>query len=85
MELRLHTLAERPELEASADEMPTTWEEFMTHDLCAGFYFSGLDRFADHVIYGVSDAAPHVVIAQAFSIPFVPDAHGRGSELPRHG
>ncbi|MCU1388215.1 MAG: hypothetical protein JWL72_1553 [Ilumatobacteraceae bacterium] len=85
MELRLHTLAERPDLEASADDMPTTWEEYMTHDLCAGFYFSGLDRFAEHVIYGVSDEAPDVVIAKAFSIPFVLEAGGRRPDLPMDG
>ena len=87
MALSVHQLAERPDLEASMLEIGNlgVWPEFMLWDATAGLYFGHLDWWPEYVLVAVDDD-PNVVVARAFSIPFVMDGEARGRrELPDGG
>ncbi|MVO85931.1 N-acetyltransferase [Streptomyces sp. p1417] len=83
MNLKITTLAERPELTGAMWAMPDTWAEFVQYDLVA---WSHMVRIAvewpEYVLIATDDAGR--VVARAFSVPFALRAEGRG-ELPDGG
>ncbi|MFF1267871.1 N-acetyltransferase [Streptomyces anulatus] len=83
MELKITTLAERPELAGALDRMPDTWPEFILEDLVGWANFPRIAvEFPQYVL--VATDPEGAVVARAFSVPFVLDAPGRG-ELPVGG
>ncbi|SCF96227.1 hypothetical protein GA0115255_113145 [Streptomyces sp. Ncost-T6T-2b] len=83
MELSITTLAERPELAGALDGMPDTWPEFVLEDIVGWANFARIAvEFPQYVL--VATDPEGVVVARAYSVPFVLDAPGRG-ELPVGG
>ncbi|MEV7277984.1 N-acetyltransferase [Streptomyces sp. NPDC093111] len=83
MELRITTLAERPELEGALWGMKDLWPEFMMYDP-VGWANMGqiVTAFPEYVL--VATDSDGKVVARAFSVPFQLQAKGRG-ELPGTG
>ncbi|MGA4841449.1 N-acetyltransferase [Streptomyces sp. G45] len=83
MDLKITTLAERPELQGPMWAMADTWAAFMEHDPVA---WSLMGRIAadlpDYVLVATDERGR--VVARAFSVPFALGADGRG-ELPDGG
>ncbi len=88
MPISIHSLADRPELAAGlwARELMAAWPAFMLEDPIASLYFSSgfLERFHRYVLVAVDDDQPGVVLARAFSAPFVFGGPGR-ERLPGGG
>ncbi len=70
MALTVYRLAERPDLEASMNEIGDlgVWPEFMLWDATAPLYFGHLDWWSEYVLVAVDDD-PNVVVARGFSVP----------------
>lgn len=76
----ISVLGDRPDLVDAFWDMESSWPEFMRHDPIGGLYYSNLEaRFADFALVARDEAG--VVVAAAYSIPFVID----GPELPDNG
>jgi GNAT superfamily N-acetyltransferase len=87
MRLMTYTLAERPDLgESGWRALDAEWPAFM-HLAPVGALFYGLERFAEHVLLGVTRTDPDTVVARAASVPFrLPrDSRGAPWELPDDG
>ncbi|MFJ4125081.1 N-acetyltransferase [[Kitasatospora] papulosa] len=83
MDLKITTLAERPELAGALDRMPVTWPGFVLEDLVGWAYFPRIA--ADLPEYVLVATGPDGgVVARGYSVPFALGAHGRGS-LPASG
>lgn len=83
MELKITTLAARPELAGPMQEMPETWPEFVLEDLVGWANFPRLA--VDFPEYALVATDPDgAVAARAYSVPFALHAPGRG-ELPEGG
>jgi GNAT superfamily N-acetyltransferase len=79
VDLHIYTLAERPELARRRRELDAEWPRFMHNDP-TGLFFH-LDAYAEHTLFGVTDADPERLVARASSVPFrLADA-----ELPDDG
>jgi GNAT superfamily N-acetyltransferase len=83
--LQIVTMAARPELDPLSASMPDTWPEFMRWDHVAAFYFNALENWSEFVLFAVDDGAPDVVLAKAYSIPFVMSLDDRRQALPPDG
>jgi GNAT superfamily N-acetyltransferase len=68
VKLRIFTLAERPELAARRRELDAEWPRFL-HSDPTGLFFH-LDAYAEHTLFGVTDADPDRLVARASSVPF---------------
>ncbi len=77
MELKVSSLAERPEMHRPVVEMPDTWPELMQHDFTGNAHY---DRIAtelpEHVLFAEDERGE--VVAHAYSVPFALTAPGRG-------
>ncbi|MDH2425300.1 N-acetyltransferase [Sphaerisporangium sp. TRM90804] len=82
MDLHITTLAERPELAPELWRMPDTWPVFMKEDPAADLYYPvAATRYAEYTLVATDPADPGVLVARAFSVPFVLG----GDELPDDG
>ena len=85
MELKVSSLAERPEMYRRVVEMPDAWPELMQHDFTGNAHY---DRIAtelpEHVLFAEDERGE--IVAHAYSVPFALAAEGRGGgELPARG
>ncbi|MEU8176347.1 N-acetyltransferase [Microbispora hainanensis] len=72
MDLRITTLAERPELEPQMWSMPHSWPAFMNQDPAANLFYPVVaGQYAKFALVAVDRAAPDVIVARAFFVPFV--------------
>ncbi|WP_175407157.1 N-acetyltransferase [Streptomyces sp. TRM64462] len=83
MELRITSLAERPDLLDAVWEMPHTWPEFMRHDPVADVAYDWMVSEIPEYVQVALDTEG-AVVARSFSVPFALDAEGRGA-LPAKG
>ncbi|TGZ09512.1 N-acetyltransferase [Streptomyces rhizosphaericola] len=82
-DLRITTLAERPELAQALDRMPDTWPEFVLEDVVGWANFPRIAaEFPEFVL--VATGPDGSVAARAYSVPFELNAPGRG-KLPVGG
>ncbi|MFH8990956.1 N-acetyltransferase [Streptomyces sp. NPDC017940] len=83
MNLKITTLAERPELNGPMWAMPDTWAEFVQYDLVAWSHMMRIPvEWPEYVLVATDEAGQ--VVARALSVPFALRAPGRG-ELPDGG
>lgn len=83
MELKITTLAERPDLRGELWRMPDTWPAFVLEDpVGTSCYLRIATSFPEYVL--VATDASDRLVARAFGVPFVLGADGRGS-LPDRG
>ncbi|WP_149179895.1 N-acetyltransferase [Streptomyces sp. TRM49041] len=83
MDLKISTLAERPELVDAMWRMPNLWPEFMLHDPVSDIAYDWMvGEIPEHVQVAVDGDG--VVVARSFSVPFALAAEGRGA-LPAKG
>jgi GNAT superfamily N-acetyltransferase len=83
MELKVSSLAERPEMHERVVEMASSWPEFVLEDPVGAFQYSRIaTELPQHVLFAEDERGE--VVAQAHSVPFVLAAEGRG-ELPALG
>ncbi|MFE4689502.1 N-acetyltransferase [Streptomyces sp. NPDC056749] len=83
MDLKITTLAERPELAGALDGMPVTWPGFVLEDLVGWANFPRIAAdFPEYVL--VATGPDGAVVARGYSVPFALGVHGRGS-LPASG
>ncbi|NUS81125.1 MAG: N-acetyltransferase, partial [Streptomyces sp.] len=83
MELRVSSLAERPDDLERAVGMADSWPEFVTRDLVGDYHYGRIAReFPAYVLFAEDERGE--VVATGFSVPFALGAEGRG-ELPARG
>ncbi|TGB03409.1 N-acetyltransferase [Streptomyces sp. MZ04] len=83
MDLKITTLAERPELMSPLWQMEETWPEFIGNDPIAWSMIGRIVKdLPDYVLVATDEQGG--VVARAFSVPFALRADGRG-ELPDGG
>ncbi|MCZ0979895.1 N-acetyltransferase [Streptomyces diastatochromogenes] len=83
MDIRVTTLAERPELEGAMWSMKDLWPEFVMYDPVGWANMGRIVReFPEYVL--VATDAGGAVVARGFSVPFRLDEEDRG-ELPARG
>jgi GNAT superfamily N-acetyltransferase len=68
VDLKIFTVAERPELARRRRELDAEWPRFLHYDP-TGLFFH-LDAYAEHTLFGVIDAEPDMLVARASSVPF---------------
>jgi GNAT superfamily N-acetyltransferase len=87
MTVTVHSLADRPDLAASAEAIgPLVWPEFMFFDPTGELYFSRLEHYAEYVVVAEDDAEPGTAIARGCSVPFAMESGtGPRGELPVDG
>ncbi len=83
MELKISTLAERPEMLERVVDMADTWPEFVIQDLVGNAHYSRIARELPEYVQFAEDENGEVV-AHAHSVPFALAAEGRG-RLPVRG
>ncbi|QES42041.1 N-acetyltransferase [Streptomyces venezuelae] len=85
MNLKITTLAERPELTDPLWNMAEDWPEFILHDP-VGWSLIGriVKELPEYVLVATDEDAPGKVVARAFSVPFALRDRGAG-ELPDGG
>ncbi|MFC5217671.1 N-acetyltransferase [Streptomyces coerulescens] len=83
MELKVSSLAERPEMLEAVLEMPDTWPEFVIQDPVGNAHYARIPReFPEYALFAEDERGE--VVAHAFSVPFALDAEDRG-RLPARG
>ncbi|MFF3845579.1 N-acetyltransferase [Streptomyces sp. NPDC002328] len=83
MELKVSSIAERPEMIGPMFDMPDSWPEFVTQDLVGNAHYGRIPvEFPQYVLFAEDERGE--ILAHAFSVPFVLGAEGRG-ELPARG
>jgi GNAT superfamily N-acetyltransferase len=83
MELKVSSLAERPEMLGPVRDMPDTWAEFTTQDPVGDSHYGRIPtEFPEYVLFAEDERGE--VVAHAYSVPFRLAAEGRG-ELPARG
>ncbi|MGW1100215.1 N-acetyltransferase [Streptomyces sp. NPDC002455] len=83
MDLKITTLAERPELAGALGEMPDTWPAFVLEDLVGWANFPRIaTEFPEFVLVATDPGG--AVAARGYSVPFALEAPGRG-RLPEGG
>lgn len=83
MELKISSLAERPEMLDRVMEMPDTWHQFTTQDPVGNAHYGRIPRELPQYALFAEDERGEVV-AHAYSVPFALAAEGRGL-LPARG
>ncbi|WP_330288521.1 GNAT family N-acetyltransferase [Streptomyces sp. NBC_00576] len=85
MELKVSSLAERPEMYRQVIEMPDSWPELMQHDFTGNAHYDRIAReLPEYVLFAEDERGE--VVAHAYSVPFALAAEGRGGgELPARG
>ena len=83
MELKVWSLAERPEMLQRVLAMPDTWPEFVVQDPVGNAHYARIPReFPEYALFAEDERG--AVVAHAFSVPFALAAEGRG-RLPARG
>ncbi|GIH68589.1 GNAT family N-acetyltransferase [Sphaerimonospora thailandensis] len=83
MDMKITTLAERPELRGPLWEMPDDWPVFVLNDPVGWAYFGQLaDAFPEFTLVATDEGGE--VVARAHAVPFQLGAPGRG-KLPPTG
>ncbi|NUP16663.1 MAG: N-acetyltransferase [Streptomyces sp.] len=83
MELKVSSLAERPEMLERVVDMANTWPEFVVQDLVGNAHYGRIAReLPEYVLFAEDETGE--VVAHAYSVPFVLAAEGRG-RLPARG
>ena len=83
MELKVSSLAERPDDLERAVGMADSWPEFVTRDLVGDYHYGRIAReFPAYVLFAEDERGE--VVATGFSVPFALHAEERG-ELPARG
>jgi GNAT superfamily N-acetyltransferase len=89
MNLKITTLAERPELEEFIwdEAFSQTWSEFMHHNPTENQYFSPkrFARYFEYIMVAFKPDQPEKILARSFSVPFALDARLQRHELPDGG
>jgi GNAT superfamily N-acetyltransferase len=71
MDLRVVSVAERPDLAKMLDEFPSAWPTFMYHDPLAGLLYTHADGvFAEFCLLAFDPDRPNRPVAKAYSAPF---------------
>ncbi|MGW1956304.1 N-acetyltransferase [Streptomyces sp. NPDC001920] len=83
MELKMSSLADRPEMLDRVIEMTDSWPEFMGQDLVGNAHYGRIPRELPQYVLFAEDERGEVV-AHAYSVPFALAAEGRG-RLPARG
>ncbi|MFD9433774.1 N-acetyltransferase [Streptomyces sp. NPDC060002] len=83
MELKVSSLADRPDMLGPVQDMPDTWPEFATQDLVGNAHYGRIPvEFPEYVLFAQDERGQ--VVAHAYSVPFALHADGRGG-LPARG
>lgn len=83
MELKVSSLAERPEMRERVLGMANSWPEFVTQDPVGNAHYGRIsDELPEYVLFAEDERGE--VVAHAHSVPFALHAEGRG-ELPARG
>ncbi|MEU0073173.1 N-acetyltransferase [Streptomyces sp. NPDC006332] len=83
MELKVSSLAERPDMYERVNAMASSWPEFVSQDAVADSHFGRIaTELPQHVLFAEDERGE--VVAQAHSVPFALDVEGR-RELPARG
>lgn len=83
MELKVSSIAERPEMLGPVFDMPDSWPEFAAQDLVGNAHYGRIPvEFPEYVLFAEDERGE--VLAHAFSVPFALEGEGRG-ELPARG
>ncbi|MFF4502555.1 GNAT family N-acetyltransferase [Streptomyces sp. NPDC001401] len=83
MELKVSSLAARPEMLRPVLDMPDSWAEFTTRDPVGDSHYGRIPtEFPQHVLFAEDERGE--VVAHAYSVPFRLAGEGRG-ELPARG
>ncbi|MFF3331494.1 N-acetyltransferase [Streptomyces sp. NPDC002888] len=83
MELKVSSLAERPEALERVVGMADNWPEFTVQDLVGNAHYGRIPvELPEHVLFAEDERGE--VVAHAYSVPFSLAAEGRG-ELPARG
>ncbi|MFI1442403.1 GNAT family N-acetyltransferase [Streptomyces fructofermentans] len=81
MELKVASLAERPEMHGRVTGMADTWPEFLRNDLVGNAHYARIAaELPEYVLFAENERGE--VVAHAYSVPF---ALGAGGELPARG
>jgi GNAT superfamily N-acetyltransferase len=85
MDLRIASLAERPDLEPVFEDLPGSWPEFMYHDIVSATLFEPLLRaHPDMNLIAVDPGDPRRPVARACAVPYGWPG-GPGDGLPDGG
>ncbi|MFF5440651.1 N-acetyltransferase [Streptomyces achromogenes] len=83
MDIKVSSLAERPDRLPAVFGMPDTWPEFVTNDLVGATHYGRIPtELPDYALFAEDEDGR--VVAHAYSVPFALDAPGRGT-LPARG
>jgi GNAT superfamily N-acetyltransferase len=83
MELKVSSLAERPEMLERVVQMANTWPEFAVQDLVGDAHYGRIPReLPEYALFAEDEHGE--VVAHAYSVPFALAAEGRG-RLPARG
>lgn len=84
MELKIVSLAERPDLLDALWAMPSLWPEFMGRDLVSNLGYAWMAaEIPEYVSLALDEDGQ--VVARSFSVPFALGAEGRDGVLPERG
>ncbi|MCT9080031.1 N-acetyltransferase [Streptomyces fulvoviolaceus] len=83
MELKVSSLAERPDMRERVLDMANSWPEFVTEDPVGNAHYGRISgELPEYVLFAEDEQGE--IVAHAHSVPFALDAEGRG-ELPARG
>lgn len=85
VDIRITTLAERPELTDALWGMADSWPEFATQDSLAWLLYPRMVAELPEYVFVATDEVTGEVVAKAFSVPFALHAAGRDGQLPAQG
>ncbi|MYU28797.1 GNAT family N-acetyltransferase [Streptomyces sp. FBKL.4005] len=83
MDIKVSSLAERPDRLPEVLGMPDTWPEFVTNDLVGNTHYGRIPtELPDYALFAEDEDGQ--VVAHAYSVPFALDVEGRRT-LPARG
>ncbi|MEU7088156.1 GNAT family N-acetyltransferase [Streptomyces achromogenes] len=83
MDIKVSSLAERPDRLPAVFDMPDTWPEFVTNDPVGATHYGRIPtELPEYALFAEDEDGR--VVAHAYSVPFALDAPGRGT-LPARG
>lgn len=83
MELKVSSLAERPDMRERVLDMANSWPEFVTEDPVGNAHYGRISgELPEYVLFAEDEQGE--IVAHAHSVPFALDAEDRG-ELPARG
>ncbi|MCP9987774.1 N-acetyltransferase [Streptomyces sudanensis] len=84
MDMRIVSLAERPDLVGALWQMPSLWPRFMTQDPVSDLGYAWMVAEAPEYVSVALDGEGRV-LARSYSVPFALGAEGRDGVLPERG